>query len=192
MMEQDSEIKISPERLKRFFTVLAITQKKISQKHSVKSDISERISKIKDLSAGAKQKSEVMGELERLERKVGEIVENQQKSTSQNAELMRKLQEKIETVRPSPSAKPFADFERISTRLAENSVKLGKIGETEERIEKEIAGEKSEINQIEQKLKLLEQKFNKLKSQKGTKKEDLVRLKNLIDSNKKILNEIKK
>ncbi len=183
----DSETKLSAQSLKHFLTTLAVTQKRIAQKQRAKSQISDQIQRIKDLSAGARQKSAVMEELENLEKKVGEMVEAQ----VVNSETMKKLQEKIQAINPAVSAKPFADFERISSRLSENVMKLGKIGETEERLEKEVAGERSEILAIEQKLKLLEQKFNNLKSKKGTKKEDLARLRSMIDSNKKILAEIK-
>jgi len=191
-MEQVSEIKLSPQRLKHFITHIALTQKKLSEKQKVRLDISERIGKIKDLSAGARKKSEVMEELEKLEARIAEIVEMQTKAKSENTELMKKLQEKIEAIKPLPAAKPFEDFERISTRLSENVMKLGKISEVGEKIEREFAGEKSEIGQIEQRLKMLEQKFNKLKSKKGTKKEDLLRIRNLIESNKGILAQFKK
>jgi len=190
MMEQTSELKLSPQRLKHFFAHLAITQKRVSQRRKITSELSERIGRIKEMTTGPK-KSAVMEELEKLEKKVSEIVEMQMKTKQESSSLMQKLQEKIEAIQPKPSARPFEDFEKISSRLAENVVKLSRIGEAEQKLEGEVAEEKIDIGKIEVQLKVLEQRFNELKKTKGAKKEDLQRIKNLIETHKKTIKEIK-
>ena len=188
-MEQNSETKISAAKLKNFFMHLAVTQKKLSQKQGIKSDISDRIEKIKELSSGARQKSAVMEELEKLEKKVSEIVEMQVKARTDNDAMLQKLQEKIGMIKPS--AKPFEDFERISSRLSENVLKLNKVGAIEQNIENEVREEKSEIEMIEDRLKVLESKFREMKASKKAKKSDLERVQALIEKHKRTIKEIK-
>jgi len=187
MMEQNSELKLSPQRLKHFLVHLAVTQKRISEKRRLREDFSGRIQRIREL-AGVQKKSAVMEELEKLEKKVSEMIEVQQKSRN---ELMQKLEGKIEAIQPKPSAKPFEDFERISSKLSENVMKLGRISEAEQKLEGEVAEEKIDIGKIEAQLKVLEQRFNGLKKAKGAKKEDLQRIRNLIETHKRTIKEIR-
>jgi len=189
-MEQTSELKLSPQRLKHFLVHLALTQKKISRKRETKAAITESIERIKELSKGAK-KSEIIEELEKLEKKVSELAEMQIKVRAENELMLRKLQEKLGTIKPLPEAKPFEDFEKISVQLSENVARLAKIGEAEKKVEEEVGEEKTEIEKIEERLKLLEERFNKLKSSKKAKKSDIERIKKLIEAHKKTIKDIK-
>ena len=170
------------------FTHLAITQKRISQRQKSKSLISESIEKIRE----TVKKPEVIEELEKIERKVSELAEMQVRARNENELLLQRLQEKIGAVKPKPESRPFEDFERISSRLSENAIKLTRIGEAETKIESEFKEEKSEIQKVEERLALLERKFNILRTSKQAKKSDLDRIKSLIEKHKKTIKEIKK
>lgn len=198
MMEDNSpktQVQLSRQRLKYFFTHCAIHAKRISDKKKLKTEMSERITRLKDLSAvnaaKGKARSPVMHELEKLERRVSEIIDMESKAKKDRKDLIDRLNQKIYEIQPPVNVKPFSDFEKISAKLDANAIKLNKIGHAEEKIEKEIKQEKSEITDIENKLKLLEERYKKLSKLKGTKKEDLQRVKNLIDKHKKTVNEIK-
>ena len=103
-------------------------------------------------------------------KKISEIVEMQIKAREESGSLMHKLEQRIGTIQPKPSARPFEDFEKISAKLSENVIKLTRIGEAEEKLEHEVGEEKTDIGKIEAQLKILEDRFDKLKKAKGTKK----------------------
>jgi len=187
MEAQTSEIKISAQRLKHLIRHIALAEKKTMQKERSKAAITESIEKIRE----TVKHPEVMDELEKIEKKVSELVEMQAKARNANELMLQKLQQKIGFSMPAAEARPFSDFERISTKLSENAVKLNKIGETEEKIEKNVEEEKSGIQEIESRLKILESRFNKLKSSKKAKKSDLERIKSMIERHKKAIKEIK-
>ena len=192
-MANDSNLNLSPQRLKHFLIHCSLAANRIERKKELKQDISGRIHKIRQLSSSQRGRpnKDVMLELEKLEKQVASIIDFQIKERTQREQLMKKLEEKMNSLNAPVSAKPLQDFERISARLQENAIKLNKIGAAEERIEKEIKEENSEIGEIEERLKSLEERYKRLSKLKSTKKSDLQRIKSIIDKHKKTLNEIK-
>jgi len=195
-MEQSSELKLSPARLKHFFTHCSLAAARIAKEQKLKKEMADRVKRLRELSlmnasARGKEKSAIMEELARLEKRVGEIIDMQVKEKTSREALVHKLEEKILALQPKHSAKPLRDFERISARLAENVMKLNRIGEAGKKIEKTVEEEKSGLRHIELRLAALENEYKRLTKKKGTRKKELARVKSIIERHKKTIREIK-
>ncbi len=192
-MEQ-AELKLSPKRLKHFFVHCSLSAKKLSEKQKLRSEFSGRLQKLKDMSlktGPARGKSpNVMSEIEKLEERIADLINIHAREKVERDALMRKLDESIKAVQPRQDVKPFRDFERISSRLAENVNKLSKVGEAEKRLEKEFKEEKGELENLEKHLNSLEKRYNELKKSRKNKK-DLERIRLMIEKHKKTISSMK-
>ena len=180
--------KLNSRSLTHLFISLAKSRKKILDRERKKKYVMQSIDRIREISEKTTKRSAILEELQKIESKVSDLAEKQ---TSEDA-MLRKLQEKYD-VQPRQIVKSLGNFEEISHRLQDNVQKLKKI-EAEEVPKIEIIREEKdkihELKQIEGQLRIIELKYNKLKSKKQNLA-DLKRLKEMIDRYKKMITEMK-
>lgn len=151
--------------------------------------------------------------LQQLEQKISSLIEQEQLACNRQQEqaaLLFRLQEKIRQTQLQEKIKPFQDFEKISVAVdttaqevavvketmttleAEEKQKelaIERVKELEEKIAEKTRKKREDVQEIEEQLSLLEEQLHQ--AEKNAPKQQVRRIKSLIDLYKRKLMKIK-
>jgi chromosome segregation ATPase len=205
----DEITKLSGVRLKNFFISVCKTAKAVEDKKRQKADVARHLEKIKSLyTEKGIDRKRIEDEMGALSSRMNEIIDKEkQMSTRQEDEdaLLRKLQSRIEQigVTPLPQTKEIEDFRKTSKFLQENISKIRelthqmaeeeseRLGQVEEKVNREFGMTEHEIKEIDEKLVLLENEYKRLRGA-GKNNKRIEKIGSKIKKQKEVLNKFRR
>jgi len=217
MAEEEKQPKtFDKERLKGFITQLALASVRVDKKRQAKREVSEHIGRIKKLALNKRStKGEIESQMDILQDNIAKIIRDESKILDEqraDTALIREMKKKIDVMnnRLIDMGKEYAaNLEEKDVKIDELEAELGsskseledagyhidrkkRLAAVETRLKAKIQANKQEIKTYEEYIKKLEGRYKKIKAKGKHKKEDLQRVKKVIDTHKAKIKDLKK